>query len=291
MLNRRSFIAAGAALGAAAPALAATPGSMTAGSGLLDAADPKALLTALVKLRGSLDGRLAFWWMKGPRYGVVGTTVTPLFQNLVVSWHRFARQPDGNFKATIVELSYYVDAKTGALLDHSWRNPITGETNALEHIAFGPVTSTLTPAGVSEPEKTPGVELRMKSTRGVLAQFNDDIWINEDVSATIVPDSGRAPYQGNDITTYHGSLRQVLDPNSPSAEATMHYQSATDWRSWMKMGDIKGVLMARASGRKVWSVGDVPTDILAAARRMHPQIIADPVKALEGTPPEASFRR
>lgn len=292
MLNRRSFIAAGAVLGAAAPALAATTESVTA-AGPLNAADPKALLKALVKLRGSLDGRIAFWWMKGPRYGVVGTTVTPLFQNLVVSWHRFARQPDGNYKATIVELSYYVDVKTGELLDHNWRNPITGATNALEHIAFGPVTSTLTLSGVTPPEKTPGAELRVKSTRGVLAQHNDDIWLQEDVSATIVSEtaSGRAPYQGNDITTYHGSLRQVLDANSPSAEATMHYQSVTDWRTWMNMGDIKGVLMARASGRKVWSLGDVPQEILAAARRLHPQIISDPAKALEGTPPETSFRR
>ncbi|HEY6643350.1 DUF1838 family protein [Povalibacter sp.] len=290
MLNRRTFIAAGAALGATAPALAAAAGSATT-AGQLNSADPNEVLNALVKLRASLDGRIAFWWMKGPRYGVVGTTVTPLFNNYVVSWHRFVRQPDGNYKSSIVELSYYVDLATGQPIE-KWRNPITGQMNDLEHIAFGPVTSTRTPHGVAPPDKTPGVEMRLKSTLGVLAQHNDDIWVQEDVSATMTPTTpGRAPYSGNDMATYQGSVRQLLDPSLLGVDAVMHYQSVTAWRSWMKMGDIKGTLMARAMGQKVWSVDDVPSDIMALARRMHPAMIADPVATLEMTPPERSFHR
>ncbi len=291
MLNRRSFIVAGAALGAATPALASAAGS-AATSGRLNAADPKAVLNALIKLRGSLDGRIAFWWMRGPRYGVVGTTVTPLFNNYVVSWHQFERQADDNFKVTIVELSYYIDLQTGKAIDGKWRNPITGEMNDLEHMGFGPVSSVRTPQGVAAPEKTPGVTMKMKSSLGVLAQHQDTIWLQEDVSATMTPiTSGRAPYSGNDMATYQGSISQVLDASRPSADAVMHYQSITDWRSWMKMGDIKGALMARAIGHKVWSVDEVPSDIIALAKRMHPKMIANPAATLEMTPPERSFDR
>ena len=291
-MNRRHFVAASAAVAASTPALAAAATS-TAGkpAGRLDATNPAAVMNALVKLRGSQDGKPAFWWLKGPRYGVVGTQVTPLFENLVASWHRFVRQADGSYKVTVVELSYYVDLKTGELLER-WRNPITGTMNDVEYIVFGPVTATLTPAGITPPESTPGAELRVRPTIGVIAQHQDDIWVQEDVSATILPKvAGRAPYSGNDLATYHGSVKQVLDASRPSAEASIHYQSMTDWRTWMKMGDVKGTLMARSTGRKVWAVEDMPRDILALAKRMHPRIIGNPIAALEAAQPDASFQR
>lgn len=295
MLNRRSFIVTGAAVGAGASmiATAATTGSPNSNlaAAQLDTQNSTAVMNALVKLRGSLDGKLAFWWMKGPRYGVVGTQVTPLFENLVASWHRFVRQPDGTFKVTVVELSYYVDLKTGQFLE-KWRNPITGQMNDVEYIVFGPVTATMKPAGITPPENTPGAELRVKPTIGVVAQHQDDIWLQEDVAATILPKAaGRTPYSGNDMATYHGSLKQVLDTSRQSADASIHYQSITDWRTWMKMGDVKGALMARSTGRKVWNAEDMPQDILAIAKRMHPKIIGNPMAAMEAAQPDASFQR
>lgn len=296
MLNRRHFLATGAAVGASASALAvaattAPSAAAAATGGRLDATNSTAVMNALVKLRGSLDGKLAFWWMKGPRYGVVGTQVTPLFENLVASWHRFVRQPDGNYKVTVVELSYYVDLKTGKFLE-KWRNPITGAMNDVEYIVFGPVTATMKPNGITPPESTPGAELRVKPTIGVISQYQDDIWMQEDVAATIIPKTaGRTPYSGNDIATYHGSVKQILDPSRQSADASIHYQSITDWRTWMKMGDIKGALMARSTGRKVWTADDMPQDIIAIAKRMHPKIIGNPMAAMEAAQPDASFQR
>ncbi|MEO7386303.1 MAG: hypothetical protein ABIX37_05145 [Gammaproteobacteria bacterium] len=59
----------------------------------------------------------------------------------------------------------------------------------------------------------------------------------------------------------------------------------------MKMGDIKGHLMARSVGRKVWSVAALPADFLRVAKQMHPKLISDPVAALDGPHPDASFQR
>jgi len=248
-------------------------------------------MRALVKLRGSTDGRVALWWMKGPRYGVVGSQVTPLFQNLVASFHRFTRQPDGNFLVTVVELSYYTDLASGELLQR-WRNPLTGAMNDVEYIVFGPVTARLTPSGIEPPAVTPGAQLSVTPTVAVSATHGDDIWIQEDVAATIEPSNRlRKTYRGNDLATYHGSLRALADPARPWVESTVHYQSVTHWRSWMKLDDIDGHLMARAVGRKVWSVEDLPREFLNLARRLNPQIIADPVAALQAPQPDASFQR
>jgi hypothetical protein len=288
MATRREIL-----LASAAPALALTAASAAAlaATSSLNLSDPLGLMTALVKLRGSLDGRIAIWWMKGPRFGVSGAEVTPLFDNFVTSFHQFRKQDDGSFLVTVVELSYYVDLDSGKLLE-KWRNPYTGELNDVEYIVFGPITSRLTPAGIESPGFTPGVELKVKPTIRLVGAHADDVWIAEDVRATIVPKSGDRPrYAGNDLATYFGSRRQIDNVSRPWADATIHYQSVTNWRSWMKLGGRDGHLMARSSGRKVWSPNDLPPDILAIARGQHPRIIADPRAALTAPQPEDSFRR
>lgn len=287
MVSSAAIGASGTTLAAAAPRSAGA----AAAKRTPNFKDRAVLMDSLVKLRGSTDGRIALWWMQGPRYGVVGTTVTPLFDNLVASFHRFTKLPDGNYRVTVVELSYYVDLATGKLLK-SWRNPITGAMNEVEYIVFGPVTATLTPDGITPPEVTPGAELKVKPTVGLVAEHGGNVWIQEDVSATIVPKAaGRKLYQGNDLATYQGSVADLADPKNTGVPSTIHYQSVTDWRTWMKMGDIKGALMARSVGAKVWNVDDLPANFLQIARQLNPEIIGDPVAALNAPQPDASFQR
>ncbi|MEO7386302.1 MAG: hypothetical protein ABIX37_05140 [Gammaproteobacteria bacterium] len=65
-VNRRQFLPTSAALGAAS-SLAAIPAA-------------------------AASGRTAFWWIKGPRYGVVVSEITPLFENLFASFHHFVKR-------------------------------------------------------------------------------------------------------------------------------------------------------------------------------------------------------
>lgn len=286
MLDRREFLTSAAAI----PALGVANFANAAGAASLTT-EPS-VMEMLVKLRGSLDGKIAIWWMRGPRYGVtLGAEVTPLFDNLVTSFQRFVRRPDGNFDVTMVELSYYTDINTGEWLHH-WRNPYTGEQNDIEHIVFGPITSVLTPQGATPPVSTPGVHLEVKPRIGIIAEQGDDVWVGEDVSAIIRPDqAGRSVYHGNDLATYHGSAHQLRNARRRSADATIHYQSVTNWRTWMKMEDRPGYLMARGVGRKVWRTQQLPDALLKIARLAHPRIIADPIAALSAPQPKSSFQR
>ena len=61
--------------------------------GILD--KPEELLTAFMRLSGSLDDRLIIWWMEGLRYGVVDARAKLLFGMQVGMFHRFFRQADG----------------------------------------------------------------------------------------------------------------------------------------------------------------------------------------------------
>ncbi len=257
----------------------------------LDYDNPHDLLTALVKLRGSIDGTLVFWWLRGIRYGVIGAEVTPLFQTNAASIQRFEAQDDGSYMATFLEASYYTNIETGELLNE-WRNPYTNKLNKVESILLGPVKNRLTVDGMSAPEDPPGVTMEMSSHIGPAVVVGDDIWIKADTKAEIVTKDGSRPtYHGNDLSTYQGRKSEVEDESRPSAAATVHYQSATDWRSWMGLENVSGHLMARAVGRKVQSADEFPQEYLALVEREHPGLFDDPVAAMDAAPPPSSFMR
>ena len=256
---------------------------------------PADILKVLIKLRGRLDGKPVFWWLKGTRYGVVGTEIKPMFTANVGSVHRFVAQPDGTYRLTMIEHSYYTDPESGALLN-AWQNPFTGQTSQIQHFLMGPINATMTVNGMTPPTAVGGSSEETKATLGPITVAGDDLWVREDSSATLHPADPKLPtYRGNDLATYHGSLREVTDPKIVSAHATLHYQSVTAWRSWMKMGDISGHLMAREVGSKVARPADLPETFQALARQVHPQqwaaILKDPTAALEAAPAPSTYSR
>lgn len=290
LVNRRSFVRAAGGVGA----ISLMPLALGRAAGTrvpLDYDDPSDLFAALIKLRGDLDGKLVFWWLQGIRYGVVGAVATPLFQTHAASIQRFEAQEDGSYVATFFEASYYTDLKTGELLKE-WRNPFTGKLNKVESILLGPVKNRLSVDGMSAPEDPPGVTMEMSTETGPAVVAGDDIWIKSDTKAKIVTKDGSRPtYHGADLSTYLGRKSELEDSSIRSASSTVHYQSATNWRSWMGLGDVPGHLMARAVGRKVQSPAEFPAEYLALVDSEHPGLFDDPEATMASAAPPSSFLR
>ena len=123
------MVAAGCGLGACSNAR-----SLSGAAPGLD--DPEQLLNAYQRLSGSLDNRLIIWWMTGTRYGVANARSTALYGMQVGMFHRFYRQPDGNYKLAFFELTYYTDLASGELLEE-FDNPYTGKVNRVRHVPPG----------------------------------------------------------------------------------------------------------------------------------------------------------
>ena len=89
--QRRDYLklAAGALLGAVATTEAAP--AAIAGAAALDAR------LAYRKLHFRSDNGLVWWWLQGPKYGQVGTTLTPLFTMLVGTLQRVRLTADGGY--------------------------------------------------------------------------------------------------------------------------------------------------------------------------------------------------
>jgi hypothetical protein len=250
-----------------------------------DLDDPSNRLTALAKLRCSLDGSVVMWWMKGVYYGVVDDVLTPLFGTLVGSFQRIRPEPGKGFELTMLELSYFTDLKTGAVLD-TFTNPYNGKLCQVPEQRLGPYPVLLTPTGVVLPKVPAFSAVKLRTQVGPAIVQGDDVWIRDDSTMTI--DSAQAmmgKHTYNELVTYQGRLSDINNPDISSAPAYITLQSVTSWREWMQAEGVGGHTTARAAGAKISRVEDFPLDYLAAARARHGAIIADPVAALDAPPP------
>ena len=279
-MSRRSLLLAGsAALGS----VMLPPNLMAAGG--LDLDDQWDRLTALVKLRGSLDGSMVMWWMKGVRFGVVDDIVTPMFGMLIGSFQTVKPMPGKGFQLNMLEMSYFTDLETGAVLE-TFTNPYNGKVCQVPEQRLGPYPVLLSPTGVVLPNVPPFDKVELQTRGGPDIVNGDDVWIRDD--STIKVDSDH-PMMGkhtyNELVTYHGKLSDINNTDMPSAPADIMFQSVTSWRDWLQAEDVGGHTTARATGKKISRLEEFPPEYLVAARKYHPEIIADPEAVLAAPPP------
>lgn len=283
-LSRRTLLVGGSALlgGLALPGTGLGADQQSLG---LDLNDPWDRLAALVKLRGSVDGSTAMWWMKGVRFGVVDDVVTPMFGMLVGSFQRVRPLPDKNYELNMLELGYFTDLETGAVLD-TFRNPYNNKLCEVPEQRLGPYPVLMTPQGVVLPDVPPFNEIELNTRIGPAIVQGDDVWIRDDSTVKVDSDHpmmGKHTY--NELVTYRGKLSDLNNPSIASAPAEIAFQSVTSWREWLQADDVGGHTTARASGMKINRLQDFPPEYLAAARERHPDIIANYEDMLDAPPP------
>jgi hypothetical protein len=280
-IKRRELLLGGsAALGLS---LTGCEARLPAASLALDLNDPQDRLTALAKLRGSIDGTPVMWWMKGVRFGVVDNVVEPLFGMLIGSFQTV--QPvDEGYLLNMLELSYFTDLKTGAVLD-TFVNPYNGKTLTVPEQRLGPYPVLLKTTGVVLPDDPAFGDIELTTRVGPAIVHGDDVWIRDDSTVKVDSDHpmmGKHTY--NELVTYRGKLSDINNPDLPSAPAEIMFQSVTSWREWFQSDDVDGNTTARATGTKIFSLDEFPPEYLAAARERHPEIIKDPIAMLKAPP-------
>lgn len=72
----------------------------------------------------------------------------------------------------------------------------------------------------------------------------------------------------------------MADPSNGNPLAEWYFNDILTWSPWLKMPGHPGGMISRGSGAKVRSFDEMPADILALVKRMHPDIYADPRAAL-----------
>jgi hypothetical protein len=270
--------------------LAAAPTMMairraTAATSLPAALDPanRAHLGLLQKkLAYSMNDGPLIWWTRGKKYGSVNGEITPLWSLNVLLFKSVTHRQDGTFDTRMMELVYKTDVETDELLNN-WRNPYTGEEYEEVPLIMGPLSRRFSDDGPMSQSALPGANIKRTGKLGPAEIAGDHVWLSSD-SHVLVKRKDGSTFRANDLNTYHGRVSDVLNPDLPSAPATMSTQLVQSWHPWMNMGDREGTLVTRLAGAKCFVVDDIHPRILTLLREHHPDIAEDFVSRLAGSP-------
>lgn len=262
-LNRRQLLVSSTALTVSATTLAATPGQP---GRTLNLEAPGDALTAMVKMRGSLEPEDSPNWYFGTIYAVLpGKAPFPLVDYEGSEIDYFEQQPDGSYHAYGATVSFFRDTKTRKLLD-TFENPITGKTNKVRpntinvraHYIYSIAGSKR--SDDERPFETDGtIREELKWT-----EFADHVWLNM-----------RRPYpagvpMGEDQTIM-GSLRELHDPDAPKVYTTANPTYVAPWLSWLDMRGHEGYTVWAGPAKKLDSVKQYPRELLDLVEKYHPE--------------------
>ena len=280
LTSRRSTLGFGA-LALGMPGLIAPAHAQSAGKSL-DLKNKSDFLTALQKMRGSLDERICMGYVKGLYYGVVDDRITPLYGVLGGTFSRYKKLPDGNFEGRTFEVAYFTDWETGGLLEN-FKNPYTGETVTVPQTRMGPSTITITADGLKIGSAAGEARGMSISNRFLPARVvNNDVWIVEESKVGTAPDFKGPKFSFNEVTTYQTTLAELNDPKLMQTATHVHFNGVVSWRPWLKMGDRPGHLLGNAAGRRLAKMTDYPAEYQEWTKKYHADVWADPGAILDG---------
>lgn len=261
---RRGLLGAAAAmitLAAGARRVRAAPFRRT-----LDLTKPEDQLTAMVKVKGSLEAEDCPHWYYGTIYGVVpGKTPVPLIELEGSEIDYYQRQPDGSYFQWSKTISYFRDLKTRRYIT-TFNNPITGKVNEIK-----PNTINLNAYYIysthlfrrsdesKEPSPVPVIGDYLKWT-----ESGDWGWLNAD-----------RPYPpGLPMGESQSSLFLLPELHDPArAKVATSFGNPTyiaPWLFWMDMKDHPGHVVWAVQSRKMASVRDYPRAFLDKLEKENP---------------------
>jgi len=207
-----------------------------------------------MKIRCNLSAENAITTWSG---NVTTTGVGPersqtLFKIIGFNIARCFKDETGNWTVTSRELTFYLDPQTGALLNE-WKNPWTGETVPVVHIANALVQQKIPAAAKLVTERT-----------GQTAIVRIDVPLS--YPNPLAGDNQFAAYSPEPTYKAHESFTYILSradldglaSSAPVADVQVSWTRVSPWLPWMKMGALNGHLVFNALVQKQKSADDVP---------------------------------
>ncbi|MFC7291759.1 twin-arginine translocation signal domain-containing protein [Hirschia litorea] len=246
-----------------------------------DVNNPEDLHLMHRKLAYTLDDRLVYWNIDAVRMGFRDGQLTPFWNMHVGLIYKIEDISQFRYRVNYFMKIFYSDLKTGKLLE-TFDNPYTGETREVMQPKLVKSKSVFGLRGIERPESKDGDESKNgPSVRhdeiGPAKVIGDDVWLNSDsVFRAETPNRFGHLVQVNDWSTYHGSMRQISDPNVMSAPATHTFNDLNTFNhDWVGMKGVDAWSISRGFGRKSHNVDGMPEAWKAFMAKNHSDILSD----------------
>lgn len=260
-INRRSFLQSAGLVTLATPLAVQSKKTVQ----MLDLSQPADCLTALVKMRASLDSVDCPHWYFGTIYAMVpGKSPIAMVDYEGSEIDYYERQPDGSYHAHSATLSFFRDTRTRKRID-TFKNPVTGKINEVRPNSISvKAYYVINERGMKRSDDPRPLEAdshlpaQMKWT-----ESGDYIWLNMN-----------RPYPPNfpmgEDQTIQGSLRELHDPNTRKVYTTANPTYMAPWLPWMDMAGHPGHTVWAGPARKLDSVKQYPRELLDYMEKHYP---------------------
>lgn len=278
-LNRRSLLG-GVGLGAAGLASASVlPKTARADShgdvpADFDSMDPETNLRSLLKIQGDLSGADTINGFAGKAWmWIPGEANHLAFKTYGIGATRLDYQGDGVWNFHHREILYYMDPKTGEILD-TWTNPVTGRTVEVLHILNDPVNRI---SRVSGGFRSPPFDHEIVGDRIV---FQIDVFRTQEnpISRADYPlHSQQDVYQSCELWAISSSLSEVANPDVTSAPNHTAWARNGMWLPFMEMGNRLGHMVYHSQSFKFMDgVAGIPKYIRDYTEKNFPKYLEAP---------------
>jgi hypothetical protein len=267
-------------------------GAMPAAGRQLDLSNETDLLSALIKMRGSLGPELVIGWVRAKRFGVSQGRVEPVCGLVAATFNRFNRLSDELFEVLTLEITHYTDFATGELLD-TVVMPFSNREVEVPAYRFGPTKARFAvrldekedfaPAEQStEGDFSPAGSVLMTKSIDPPQLRRGSLFLRHEEHGRVYPTDSKLPSMFyKESTIWSAPADAVLDADTLNVDSTVGYSAMTSWRPWMDMGGIPGHTTSNGFGGKARSVSDLPADFLRYTEQVHPDVLEDPGAALD----------
>ena len=176
------------------------------------------------------------------------------------------KRGDG-FKMVSRELLFYQDPETEKIMDE-WKNPWTGETVEVLHVANDPVNW--------------GSQFEFDRNGNAFEMGNFNIHEDDWWDTSTIPLFYKNPLAGDFQEyvggTYHatemfnttGSIKDLTSDNKDTAKASIGWERISYWLPWMKMNGRDGIVYFHTFGKKLDSYDDLPETMKSEIKETYP---------------------
>ena len=255
----------------------------------------KSLLDAYVRMRGRTDGKPVFGWLNATRSAVVDGDIVPLCGVVAGAIQRWERISEDQYEATDLEVAHYTDLVSGEPLENLTM-PVTGRTVKVPSYRFGP-TKVRFAVALDEWEEfdpvksagnaaqfAPRASIHLIRSVGPAIADGPFVQVRANEYGRVYPDRAKPPtvfYR--EWMTWRALASQLANTSAPSVAAQYSYSALSGWRPWMQMEGVNGHTAENGFGRKAERWADCPAHFLELTGRLHPDLLDNPERALNGS--------
>lgn len=271
--SRRSIL--GGMGGAGLLAAGTTSARADSHTAALDFSKKEDQLTAIIKMRASMDNSIVMGGVTGLYYGVVDNRITPLFGVLAGTMSRYKQLDEWRYEGVTFEVAYFTDWNTGELLE-TFDNPFTGKTVEVPQTRMGPSKLIIGIDGREIPSDNPRMASMDISHRFIPPRVeHDDVILVEELHAGTKKDFPGQAFHFNEVTTYRAKMADLVNPDVMIANENTHFNVVVTWRPWLNMGDHAGHMLGTAPGGRYATVDDFPPYYVELTNKYHPDVFGD----------------